>query len=353
MEYPRININLSKIKFNTEAMVRQCHQLNIEVAGVTKLFCGNPQIAEVYIDSGVDLLADSRIENLMKMKDLPLPKMLLRLPMMSQVSDIIAYSDIGLVSEPVTVQALSDEAQRYGKVYKVILMIDLGDLREGIFHEEEIRQAVDEIIKMKSISLEGIGTNLTCYGGVKPTWENLIRLKNWKECIEKQTGQPLRVISGGNGSTLSLLPAPGIPAHINQLRLGSSLTMGIGLNDEPIKGLYQDAFTLEAEIVEIREKPSKPVGEIGLDAFGNQPVFEDKGFRRRAICAIGRQDIHPEHLSPVEHGIIILGASSDHLLLDITETTEDSKVGDMLTFYLTYGGCLSALTSPYVQKYYV
>jgi len=205
---------------------------------------------------------------------------------------------------------------------------------------------------MKSVSLEGIGTNLTCYGGVKPTLENLSLLKNWKESMEKQTGQPIKVISGGNGSTLSLLPAPGIPCHINQLRLGSSLTMGIGLNDEPIKGLYQDAFTLEAEIVEIREKPSKPVGEIGLDVFGNRPVFVDKGYRRRAICAIGRQDIHPDHMFPCDHGSKILGASSDHLLLDITETTLNLKVGDPLTFYVTYGGCLSAMTSPYIHKHY-
>lgn len=352
MKYPRVNIDLLKIKYNTETMVRQCHQYNIKVAGVTKLFCGDPTIAEIYVDGGVDLLADSRIENLMKMKDLPLPKMLLRIPMMSQVEEVIAYSDIGLVSEPAIVKALSQEAQRCGKVYRVILMIDLGDLREGIYHEDEVRQAVDEITRMKSVSLEGIGTNLTCYGGVKPSMENLSLLKKWKESMEKQTGKPLRVISGGNGSTLSLLPAPGIPCHINQLRLGASLAMGIGLNDEPIKGLYQDAFTLEAEIVEIRKKPSKPVGELGLDAFGNKPVFEDKGYRRRAICAIGRQDIHPEHLSPMDHGSKILGASSDHLLLDINETTLNLQVGDPLAFYVTYGGCLSAMTSPYVKKHY-
>ena len=353
MKYPRLNIDLEKIKFNTNTMVRLCHQRNIEIAGVTKLFCGDPKIAGVYEKGGVDLLADSRIDNLVKMKDLPLPKMLLRVPMISRVDDIIEYSDVGLVSEPSVVKALSNEAHRRGKVYRVILMIDLGDLREGIYHENEIIKAVEEISSMKSILLEGIGTNLTCYGGVKPAWDNLSRLATWKNSIEKLTGKPLKVISGGNGSTLSLLPTPGIPPHINQLRLGSSLTMGIGLNDEPIKGLYQDAFTLEAEIVEIREKPSIPMGEIGLDAFGNKPVFEDKGLRLRAICAIGRQDIHPEHLSPVNAGSKILGASSDHLLLDVTESTGKLKVGNTLCFYVTYGGCLSAMTSPYVHKHYL
>ena len=352
MKYPRLNINLEKITFNTVTMVGLCHQRNIEVAGVTKLFCGDPRIAGVFVDGGVDLLADSRIDNLVKMKNLPLPKMLLRIPMMSQVPDIIEYSDVGLVSEPSTVKDLSQEAHRRGKVYRVILMIDLGDLREGIYDKREVLKAADDICSMKSIVLEGIGTNLTCYGGVKPAWDNLSQLAACKNSIEKLTGKPLRVISGGNGSTLSLLPEPGIPPHINQLRLGSSLTMGIGLNDEPIKGLYQDAFTLEAEIVEIREKPSMPIGEIGLDAFGNKPVFEDKGLRRRAICAIGRQDIHPDHLSPMDVGINILGASSDHLLLDITESTENLKVGDTLFFYVTYGGCLSAMTSPYVHKHY-
>jgi predicted amino acid racemase len=334
-------------------MVQQCRRRGIRVAAVTKLFCGHPVIAAELTAGGVDLLADSRIRNLKRLGHFPLPKMLLRVPMISQSADIVTYSDIALVSEPKTIQALSNEALRQGKRYQVILMIDLGDLREGIFHEQEIHAAVKSVLGMPSIHLLGIGTNLTCYGGVKPSRENLMRLVNLRKDLENTYDIILEVISGGNGSTLSLFPSGDIPAEINQLRLGSSLTMGIGLNDEPIDGLYHDAFMLEAEITEIREKPSVPIGEIGLDAFGNTPVFVDKGMRMRAICAVGRQDVHPDHLKPIDSCIQILGASSDHLILDITDSASKLAVGDTVSFHLAYGGCLSAMTSEYVHKHFV
>lgn len=353
MKHPAICIDLDKIRFNTEKMVRQCRGRGIHVAAVTKLFCGHPAIAAELVAGGVDLLADSRIQNLKRLEHLPLPKMLLRIPMISQAADIVANSDISLVSEPKTIQALSNEASRQGKRYQVILMIDLGDLREGIFHEHEIHAAVKAVLGMPSIHLMGIGTNLTCYGGVKPSRENLIRLVNLRKDLENAYNIILEVISGGNGSTLSLFPSGDIPAEINQLRLGSSLTMGIGLNDEPIDGLYHDAFILEAEITEIREKPSVPIGEIGLDAFGNTPVFVDKGMRMRAICAVGRQDVHPDHLRPIDSRIQILGASSDHLILDITDSASKLAVGNTVSFHLAYGGCLSAMTSEYVHKHFI
>lgn len=350
MNFPCIQIDLTKIRENTMQVVQQCHQLGIQVAGVTKLFCGHPDIAAELVAGGVDMLADSRVINLKRLSHFSVPKMLLRIPMMSQAKEIVAHSDVALVSEPATVYALSKEAEHLGKKYQVILMIDLGDLREGIYHAHEIDKAVREIVKMPSIHLKGIGTNLTCYGGVKPSRTNLMHLVKLREALQNRHGIVLDVISGGNGSTLSLMPSGSIPSQINQLRLGSALTMGIGLNDEPIEGLHQDAFTIHAEIAEIREKPSVPTGEIGLNAFGNRPEFIDRGMRTRAICAIGRQDIHPDHLKPVEPGILVLGASSDHLILDITDAANSLSVGDHIVFLPAYGGCLSAMTSEYVHK---
>jgi ornithine racemase len=353
MKYPQLKINLASIQANTKTVVGWCHDRGIQVAGVTKLICGNPDIAAAFAAGGVDLLADSRIGNLKKLAAFNLQKMLLRIPMISQAEEIVKWSDMALISEPETVLALSEEAVRHKKIYRIILMIDLGDLREGIYHEAEIHQAVRRILKMPSIHLLGLGTNLTCYGGVKPERNNLAKLVRLKKTIEDTYRISLDVISGGNGSTLSLFPEDEVPEEINQLRVGSALTMGIGLNDEPINGLRQDAFLLAAEITEIREKPSIPVGEIGLDAFGVKPFFEDQGMRLRAICAIGRQDVHPDHLKPMDPGIRILGASSDHLILDITDASSSLKVGSVLEFRPAYGGILSAMTSEYVNKVFV
>ncbi len=353
MSYPRIEIELEKIKENTSIMVKECRGRGIEVAGVTKVFCGHKKIAEAMIEGGVSILADSRIENLKRLSGFKLPKMLIRIPMLSQVSRVVKYADISLVSDLEIIKGLSKEALKQDKLHKIILMIDLGDLREGVFYEEELKNIVKGIIPLKGVSLYGVGSNLTCFGGVMPTRENLSRLVDIKRMIEADFNLRLNVISGGASGSTSLFDGDQLPIEINQLRMGSALTLGIGLNDEPIEGLQHDAVRLVAEIVEIKDKPSVPIGEIGLDAFGLKPVFEEKGIRKRAICALGKQDISPGHLSPYDSAIEILGASSDHLLLDITESAENYRVGDKIKFHLAYGGCLSAMTSSYIFKKFI
>lgn len=353
MAYPKLQIDTKKIRQNTYKMVSECKKRKIQVAGVTKLFCGNKYLAKALVDGGVDLLADSRIENLKKLSEMNIPKMLLRIPMLSQVNEVIKYADISLVSELETINQLSKESIIQNKMHNIILMIDLGDLREGIFEEEEVFQVIEQIFMLKGVNLLGIGTNLSCYGGVIPTKGNVLQLVEIKKKIQDKYNIKLDIISGGNSGVISLFKNNEVHTEINQLRLGASLALGIGLNDKPIDGLYTDTFKLIAEIVEIKKKPSVPIGETGLDAFGNKPKFEDKGIRKKAICAIGRQEIDPSNIKPLDKGICILGASSDHLILDTTESEKNYKLGDTIEFNITYGGCLSMMTSEYVYKEYI
>lgn len=352
MGYPLLNIYRKKIEENAKNIVSECHQRGIEVAGVVKVFSGHKNIVKAYIDGGVDIIADSRIENLERYKEFKLPKMLLRIPMKTQARKVVEYSDVALVSDIETVKELDKYAKKLGKIYDVILMVDLGDLREGIFfmNKKEIEEWVKLTSRYNNIRLKGIGTNLTCYGGVIPSVENMNRLVEIKLFIEKMLGYKLEVISGGNSENIKLMREEGMPKEINQLRLGVAIALGIGLYDLPIEGQHTDTVKLVAEIVEVKEKPSVPVGEIGVDAFGRKPTFIDKGIRKRAILGIGRQDINPEHLIPIDSGIEILGASSDHLLLDITDSSINYGCGDVVEFNLTYGGLLSAMTSKYIRK---
>ncbi|WP_251862395.1 ornithine racemase Orr [Clostridium sp. Marseille-Q2269] len=350
MFYPRVEVDTKKIRYNTNILVKECNSRGIKVAAVTKLFCGNSKIAKAISEEKVDVLADSRIENLKKMIDINIPKMLLRLPMISEIKEVIKYADISLVSDIITLIELSREALEQNKIHSVILMIDLGDLREGIFNEEEVYITVHKILQLKGIKLIGVGTNLSCYGGIIPTNHNLSQLVNIKKNIESKFNIKIEVISGGNSGSLSLFKDNKIPEEITQLRLGSSIAMGIGLNDDPIDSLFVDAFKLVVEIVEVKNKPSVPIGNIGLDAFGNKPSFEDKGIIKRAICAIGRQDVSPDNIIPLDKKIEVLGASSDHLLLDVTNSSKDYKIGDKVEFNISYGGCLSLMTSEYIHK---
>lgn len=350
MRYPAIKVNTEKLTHNTQVLVEECNKFGIDVVPVTKVYCGMPEIARASVAAGVKMLADSRIENIIKMKSLNVPKLLLRIPMLSQVGDIVEHVDISLNSEYEVIKALSEKALEKGKVHKIILMVDLGDLREGEWHKTAVEFA-GRVIELKGVKLVGVGTNLTCYGAVIPSKENLSLLVSIAEEIERKYNIKLEIISGGNSSSIHLLEKNEIPKRINQLRLGESIVLGKETAyGERIEGTYEDVFTYLAEIIELKEKPSVPVGETGVDAFGEKPVFTDRGIRKRALLATGKQDVKPDGLKPRDKDVIVLGASSDHLLIDVSDCKKEYKVGDILEFDLDYGALLAAFTSEYVEK---
>lgn len=300
------------------------------------------------------MLADSRLENLAHLKkafpDTPL--MLLRLPGLSQVDETVILAEVSLNSNWEVLQALSQAALRYHKTHRVILMVEMGDLREGIW-PEELSQLVSQVLRLKGLILEGLGVNLACYGGVIPTPENLGQLVELAEGVEKEFGISLPVISGGNSASLSLLQSGKVPARINQLRIGEGIVLGCEtVNRQPLPGAFSDAFILRAEILESYDKPTVPLGSIGQDAFGEIPKFTDEGWRKRGIIALGRQDVPTEGLILRDERLRIFGASSDHLIVDVTGAPELS-VGSVVEFNLNYRGLLGAMTSPFVHKRYI
>lgn len=350
MNYPALIIDRAKLQENTEIFSKRCHDSGISVAAVSKVYCGMAELVQAQVDGGADWIADSRIENLAKMRDIKIPKILLRLPMISQAKEVVELSDLSFVSEVVTCKALSDAAVAAGKVHEVLLMVDVGDLREGVWPDRAVDVA-GEILSMANIKLKGVGANLTCYGGVLPSGENLSLLVSVAEEIESRYGVTLEMVSGGNSSSINLIGTDDMPSRVNMLRLGESLTIGYETAKcTRVPGLHGDVFTLAAEIIEIQTKPSVPIGEIGRNAFGEVPVFEDRGMRQRAIVAIGQQDMRPDSIFPKDKAILVLGSSSDHLLLDITDSDSDWKIGDVIEFNLGYGGVLAASTSDYVSK---
>lgn len=350
MAYPKLIVDYEILKNNVKTLVNLCNTKGIKVAGVTKVFCGNPQIAKAYVEGGVSFLADSRIENLQRLKDLDVPKIMLRLPMISEAEKIVEYADISLNSEIETIRALSEKALEKNLVHKVILMVDLGDLREGYYNDEDLFQAVEEVLELKGVKLVGLGTNLTCYGGVIPSIEHMDKLNRLKKEIEEKFNIELEILSGGNSSSLHLLSDHDLQG-INNLRLGESLVLGTeSAYGQQLAGTRSDAFKLQVQVIEVKEKPSVPTGEIGRDAFGKVPTFVDRGVRKRILCAIGKQDIDLDTLYPVDKGITILGGSSDHLILDGSDSEIDYKVGDIVEFTMHYVCLLRAMTSEYIKK---
>ena len=350
MAYPRILIDTNIIKNNVIQVVKLAKEYGIDLAGVTKGYCAYPEIVQAYVDGGVKYLADSRIVNLKRIAHFDLPKIMLRLPMISEVDDIVQYADISLNSELETIKALSEAALRNDKIHNIILMMDIGDLREGYFDINELYEDLKSIMKLKGVKLLGIGSNLTCYGGVIPDSEMLNVLNRIKEKIEELYNIKLEIISGGNSSSVHLLEDNELEG-INHLRIGESFIFGTeSAYGEQLSGTNSNAFTIEAEIIEIKEKPSVPTGEIGKDAFGKTPTFIDRGIRKRILCAIGKQDIDLDTLYPEDDKLIILGGSSDHLILDCSDCDNDYNMGDVLKFNIHYVSLLRAMTSEYIEK---
>ncbi|MGD9569420.1 MAG: ornithine racemase Orr [Sedimentibacter sp.] len=355
--YPRLVIDLIKVKNNLDKTIEMVKSSGCSLMIVTKGYCGDMEIYKLLEDSNIDYLADSRIQNLKKYEGTKKERVLLRLPMMSETDEVVRFSDISLNSELKTIRKLNESASKQNKKHKILLMIDLGDLREGIFfkNEDEIYHVAQEILELRNIELYGLGVNLTCYGAVIPKKENLSILVEIAAKIEKKFNIKLKMISGGNSSSVYLIGKNELPEGINNLRVGEAFLLGDETAySQMLEGFYDDAFTLEAEIIELKEKQSIPIGETGVDAFGNKPVYEDLGVIKRAIIAVGRQDVDPDNLHPVDSQISILGASSDHLILNVNNCDREYKTGDIIKFKLSYSSLLRATTSnSYVERVYV
>ncbi|MCD6397047.1 MAG: alanine racemase [Spirochaetaceae bacterium] len=352
MSGPVITVNLKKVEENTRVIVDFCGEHDIDVIGVSKVTCGMPSVAKAMIAGGVKGIGESRIENINRLRTSGInhPVTLLRIPPLSGVDEIVNSVDTSLNSEISVIKELSKAADKKGKVHGVILMLDLGDLREGIWPDDLIHIAT-EAVKLPGVKLAGLGTNLTCYGGVLPSQKNMQMLVDYAHKIEDTLNVKLDILSGGNSSSLDLVRQGEMPREINQLRIGEAIMLGRETAyGKRWPGTTFNAFTLEAELIEIKKKPSIPIGETGMNAFGGKPVFEDKGEMTRGILNIGREDVDVDGLSPVNSSLSIIGASSDHLLVNITEANKKPSLGDKIGFTLNYGALLAGMTSAYVLK---
>ncbi|GHU62058.1 hypothetical protein AGMMS49983_02860 [Clostridia bacterium] len=236
-------------------------------------------------------------------------------------------------------------------------MIELGDLREGIWGDNALIAAALEVEKnLQNLHLLGVGTNLGCYGAIEPTRDKLNELVTKAELAEHAIGRSLEVISGGGSTTLPRILNGDLPSRINHLRIGESILLNdLGdLYGYEIPGTHRDVFTLWAEIVEASVKPTHPIGEIAYDAYRNKPVYADRGDRKRAILAIGKADYaYPDQLIPRGKGVTILGASSDHTILDIEDSPVSYSVGDVVAFDLNYGSLALAMSTRGIERKYI
>ena len=349
MTAPRLEIDLRKIRHNARTLVEFLKGRGISVTGVTKATLGSPTIANEFLAAGVRVIGDSRIENLESMRraGIRAPMTLIRSPMLSQARSVVAHADMSLNTELDVISELSLAARKAGRQHGVLLMVELGDLREGIM-PAELSDTVRHVLRLRNITLRGIGTNLACRSGVAPDDRNMCELSELATSLERAFGVPVPTVSGGNSANLRWVLSGADTGRVNDLRLGESILLGREpLRREAIEGLHSDAITLVTEVIESRIKPSQPWGELAQTALGGTHPIAEHGDILQLILAIGHQDTDICGLRPPP-GVRVLGHSSDHLVVesDLGHLT----VGAEVRFQLNYGALLRAMTSPYVRK---
>ncbi|NLB84208.1 MAG: alanine/ornithine racemase family PLP-dependent enzyme [Synergistaceae bacterium] len=347
--YPRLLVSREKIRENAFRVICRCAEAGISVAGVVKGVCAHPSVVRTFIEGGCEELADSRMKNIAALREMKtgLPLLLLRIPMPSEIPLVAEMADCSLVSMADTVRLLESECKFLSSTIEVIVMIDLGDLREGLWLNDT-EKMTEALRASPRIKCSGVGVNFGCFGGTLPTPEKLVTLLSIGREMERTLGYPLSVFSGGGTSSLLLLEKNVVPEGINHLRIGEGILLGEDVTSmRSIPWLHQKTMVLEAEVVEVRRKPSVPAEPRGADAFGGRIHFPERGNRLRAIFAVGRQDVKIDGLIPEAEGALILGGSSDHLIVDVEDVRPVPVLGDIFRFFPDYGALLALSTSPY------
>lgn len=339
--YPCIEIKPDGILHNIKILKSLCAEHGISFALVTKVLVGYEPLVSYLVGEGkIEIICDSRVENFKEFVDIKAQKWLIRSPMLSQAEDAVKFADVSLNSELEIIKALNEEADRQHKRHGVILMFECGDLREGCYEDELIR-IVGECLKMQNIELLGIGTNLSCLNDVLPSEENMARFENAVNAVQEHLAIKFPIISGGASSSVKMLCENALPSIINNMRMGEAAYLGnIPCYDIPFDGARVDNFILKAEIIELKEKPSTP----------DTCLKEGEKLMKRALVAIGKQDIYLPGLSCVDERIKVIGGSSDHVVLDMGECGGDYTLGSVVEFKMSYNCLLNAMTSKYVKK---
>lgn len=350
-----ITLDVKKLKSNFEYLDKLFKRNDIQWSVVSKMLCGNKDYLTELLKLGIKQVSDSRVSNLKTIKAInsDIQTIYIKPPAKRAISEIVQYADISLNTEIDTIQLLAEEARKQNKTHKIIIMIELGELREGVMREDFI-EFYENVFELKNIDVVGIGANMSCLYGVLPSHDKLIQLSLYEQLIEAKFNRQIPYVSGGSSVTIPLIYQNLLPKGINHFRVGESLFLGTDVyNNSTLPRLNSDVFKLYSEIIELIEKPMIPMGELGSNVEGESFEFDEEHIGKttyRAIIDLGLLDVDEKHIEPVDKDISFAGASSDMLVVDLGENEKQYKVGDLLEFTMDYMGTLRIINSKYVDK---
>ncbi|MFQ5448081.1 MAG: alanine racemase, partial [Saprospiraceae bacterium] len=320
---------------------------------VTKILCGNKEYLKEIVKLNPKEVHDSRLSNLELLKELApdIQRVYIKPPPTKSIKRLVACADVSFNTHISTIEKINVEAKRQGIIHKVMVMIELGDLREGIMREN-VLAFYEKTFELEHINVVGIGANLNCLNGILPSKDKLIQLSLYKELINTKFNSNIKWVSAGTSITLPILSKKQVPKGCNHFRIGETLYFGNNiLSNTPFSKMRQDVFTFKAEVIELKEKPIVATGMQGTNLMGEQPEIEQEKLGQnsiRAILDVGVLDVKPEDITPLQKGVKIVGGSSDMIIVDVGDNINNIKLGDTLSFKPNYTGVLSLMNSRYI-----
>jgi predicted amino acid racemase len=356
---------MSTLLVNTKRIIENINRLSSFLSEI-KIFGGNKAVLEKIIRDEsikkVHSVGDSRISNLKTIKEIKsdIVTMYIKPPAPVLAKKIVQYADISLNTSLTTIEALNREAEKAGRVHRVVIMIELGELREGILRDN-VLSFYEKVFELKNIKVEGLGTNLGCMYGVEPTYDKMVQLSLYRMLLEEKFKRKLNLISAGSSITLPLVMRKKLPAGINHFRVGETAFFGVSITDnKKFRNLSTNAFDFSAEILELEEKEMIPDGNltdagIGItaDDFPKEAGSDEISKSYRAIVDFGEIDVDPNHIVPKGDNIKFIGTTSDMTVYDIGEKRGKFSVGRQLHFKPNYMAVARLMNTKYVTKEFI
>ncbi|MCX8032041.1 MAG: alanine racemase [Thermoleophilia bacterium] len=335
---PTLRVNLETIGQNTEAVARLLRDRNLALVAVTKGCLGDPRVAAAMLEGGAIALADTRESNLERLRN-SFPEVELHRIYLPSFMEPSVLADIAYVSSLEGAARLADLVAASflagGKSQKVMIMVESGDLREGV-PKEQLADLALFIASRRELELVGLATNYACFQGTPSGVLQSAVIVAEAAGQLRSLGYEVPRVSGGNSSLLGfLVDGCDLPKEITELRCGEALLLGHdALYRRTLPGCRGDGCVLRAEVVE---------------RYTKRTVEKES---RRVVLAVGRQDLGRGEIAFVDPWLTEVGRSSDYLVAELDPGAEDLSVGCEVEIRLFYEALVAAWSSPYVKLEY-
>lgn len=339
-----------------------------DLCGVTKFCLGDPGMLKLCAEGGIKGIADSNAVNFFpenalakqnkrtKREKLVFPDHFHKSLIKTRISDIRQWGSLPRNKRAhrlfISHRALLEEVRCIPGDEKpeVVLIAEMGDLKEGLFPEEILSINKD----FPDLPILGVSANFACLSGAVPSLPALKNLKNLACEIQSSRNLEAPFVSVGGTVMHSLMrqetPQKGL---FQELRCGEGLFFGFDSSGGgPVPGFETDTMTFYGEILEVAEKeiPAAKLQESALTALGDHAHERPPGQRKSAVLDFGILGADEFNLFPFDSDTLFAGQTFDFTVLDITNSVLNYKPGDLFPFRVNYKAGSFLFMNPFIHK---